>query len=306
MVFGKTGDALGASVTTGDVNGGGSIDLILGAPLANRTAITGVTAASDTGAVFGIFGGTNLTPAVGTSKTFDLDAGQQNVSVYGADASDHLGVSVATGDVTGDGTVDLLAGAPDADGFSGDRASGGEAYVVQGGAGLNPDVGSEKRVDLLTGGAAATMFGAASGDRLGSTVAAGNYSTAENSDNIPDLIAGAPGANNRAGIVAIVFGGPNLLLFPNRDVLLGQDDLRVVGQSGVNNDLVGQDVDHKADAYYQRSGVNTLPATTNGQHKRQPSCCERRYSSPVCAGYAHACACSGDSHSGRHNRTRRS
>ena len=248
VVIGKTGSALGTSVATGDVNGGGSVDLIMGAPLANRPAITGVPAAAGTGAVFAVFGGSNLTPAVGTTKTFDIDTTQQNVSVYGAgnittpgtDDSDHLGVSVAAGDVTGDGTVDLVLGAPDADGPSEDRSSAGEAYVVQGGANLNPAVGSEKRIDLFNGGATATMFGAASGDRLGSTVAAGNYNNADNPDSIPDLIAGAPGANGRAGIVAIVFGGPNLLLVPTRDILLSQDNIRIIGQSGTTNDLSGK------------------------------------------------------------------
>ena len=239
IVSGKTGDALGASVTTGDVNGGGSADLILGAPLADRPAITGVPAGADTGAVFAVFGGTNLNPAVGTTKTFDIDSSQQNVSVYGASDADHLGVSVATGDVTGDGIPDLLSGAPDADGPNEARASAGEAYVIEGGSGLNPDIGSEKRLDLFAG-ATVTLFGATAGDRLGSTVAAGNYNTSENSDSIPDLIAGAPGANGRAGLVSIAFGGANLLLFPNRDVLLGQDDLRIAGQSGGNNDLSGK------------------------------------------------------------------
>lgn len=240
VIFGKTGDALGTSAATGDVNSGGAADLIVGAPLADRPATTGVLAATDTGAVFAVFGGTNLIPAVGTSKAFDINAGQQNVSVYGSENSDHLGFSVAVGDVTGDGVADLLAGAPDADGPSEDRQSAGEAYVILGGAGLNPDVGNEKRIDLFSGGATATMFGAQAGDRLGSTVAAGNYNTVENPDNIPDFIAGAPGANGRAGLVAIVFGGSNLLLVPTRDVLLGQDNLRIVGASGVNNDLSGK------------------------------------------------------------------
>jgi len=123
VILGRTGDGLGTSVGTGDVNGGGAMDLIVGAPLANRPATAGVSAASGTGAVFAVFGGSNLIPAVGTSKTFDVDSGQQNVSVYGADDSDHMGVSVATGDVTGDGITDLLSGAPDADGPSEDRAT---------------------------------------------------------------------------------------------------------------------------------------------------------------------------------------
>jgi Concanavalin A-like lectin/glucanases superfamily/FG-GAP repeat/Kre9/KNH-like N-terminal Ig-like domain len=240
VILGRTGDAVGTSAATGDVNGGGAVDLIVGASLADRPATAGVPEGVDTGAVFVVFGGSNLTPAVGTSKSFDLDSTQQNVTVYGADDSDHLGASIAAGDVTGDGTTDLLAGAPDADGPTGDRASAGEAYVIKGGPTLNPDIGSEKRLDLFLGGATVTMFGAQAGDRLGSTVAAGNYNTPENSDNIPDLIAGAPGANGRSGLVAIVFGGPNLLLVPTRDVLLGQDNLRVLGQSGANNNLAGK------------------------------------------------------------------
>lgn len=280
VILGKTGDALGTSVATGDVNGGGAVDLIMGSALADRPAIPGVPAAADTGAVFAVFGGINLIPAVGTSKTIDIDSGQQNVSVYGADDSDHLGVSVAAGDVTGDGTPDLLAGAPDSDGPSDDRPSAGEAYVVLGGAGLNPAAGNEKRIDLFSGGATATLFGAASGDRLGSTVAAGNYNTTENSDNIPDLMAGAPGANGRAGIIAIVFGGSNLLLLPKRDVLLDQDNLRIAGQSGANNDLSDKTLrirqtltsgDPAATPFLQQltAGINGNPPVVNDDTQAQ-------------------------------------
>jgi hypothetical protein len=241
VILGKTGDALGASVATGDINGGGSADIVVGAPLSDRPAITGVPAGTDTGAVFAIFGGVNLQPATGTSRTFDINSTEQSVSVYGSDDADHLGVSVAVGDVTGDGTPDLLAGAPDADGPPNDpRTSAGDAYVIQGGSGLNPDVGSEKRIDLFNGGATVIIFGALAGDRLGSTVAAGNYNTADNADNILDVITTAPGANSRAGSVSIIFGGANLLVVPTRDVSLGQDNLRIVGQTGTNNDLSGK------------------------------------------------------------------
>src|SRR5262249_42229264 len=248
VILGKTGDALGASVATGDINGGGAADIVVGAPLSDRPAITGVPAATDTGAVFAVFGGSNLQPASGTSKTFDINRTQQNVSVYGAgdigspgtDDADHLRVSVGVRGLTGDGIPDLLAGAPDADGPSELRSSAGEAYVIQGGTSLNPDVGTEKRIDLFNAGATVTIFGAQPGDRLGSTVAAGNYNTADNTDNILDVITGAPGANARAGSVSIIFGGANLLLVPTRDVFLGQDNLRIIGQAGTNNDLSGK------------------------------------------------------------------
>lgn len=241
IVFGKTGDALGASVAIGDINDGGIADLIAGAPLADRPAVGLVPAATDTGAVFAIFGGSNLTPAAGTSKSFDINITQQNVSVYGSDGADHLGVSVAAGDVTGDGIPDLLMGAPDADGPPTDvRTNAGEAYVLQGGAALNPTVGSEKRFDLFSGSATVTVFGAQAGDRFGSIVAAGSYNTTDNTDSTPDLIVGAPGANNRAGLVSIVFGGSNLLAVPLRDLAQSGDNLRILGQSAVNNDLSGK------------------------------------------------------------------
>ena len=248
IIFGKTGDLLGTSVAIGDINGGGAQDIIVGAPLSDRPAAAPVPAATDTGAVFAVFGGVNLNPTVGTSKTFDISSGQQNVSVYGAgnrlipgaDDADHLGFSVSAGDVTGDGIPDLLMGAPDADGPSEDRASAGEVYVIQGGSALNPTTGSEKRIDLFNGSATLTVFGAQAGDRFGSTVTSGNYNTVENSDAIADLIVGAPGANNRAGLVSIVFGGANILLVSLRDLALGQDNLEIVGQSSTNSDLSGK------------------------------------------------------------------
>jgi len=248
IVFGKTGDLLGTSVAIGDINGGGAQDIIVGAPLADRPAAAPVPAATNTGAVFGVFGGVNLNPTVGTSKTFDISSGQQNLSVYGAgnrltpgaDDADHLGFSVAAGDVTGDGVPDLLMGAPDADGPSEDRASAGEVYMIQGGSALNPTTGSEKRIDLFNGSATLTVFGAQAGDHFGSTVTSGNYNTAENPDATPDLIVGAPGANNRTGLVSIVFGGANILLVSLRDLALGQDNLEIVGQSSANSDLSGK------------------------------------------------------------------
>lgn len=240
VIFGRTGEALGASVAIGDINGGGIADAIVGAPLADRPVAGLVPAATDTGAVYAVIGGVNLNPALGTSKTFDINVTQQNVSVYGAgnrlnpgaDDADHLGVSVAASDLTGDGIPDLLIGGPDADGPSEDRPGAGEAYVLQGGASFIPTVGSEKRIDLFNGSATVTVFGGQSGDRFGSTVASGNYNTADNTDSTLDLIVGAPGASNKAGLVSIVFGGSNLLLLPARDLLLAQDNLRVLGHPG--------------------------------------------------------------------------
>lgn len=245
IILGKTGDACGASVAIGDINGGGIADAIVGAPLADRPAAGVVPAGTDTGAVFAVLGGPNLVNVAGTSKTFDINTTQQNVSVYGAgntstpgsDDADHLGVSVAVGDVTGDGTPDLSIGAPDADGPGETRSNAGEAYVLEGGTNFNATGGSERRIDLFNATPLATVFGAQAGDRFGSTVANGNYNTVENTDNILDLIVSAPGASGKAGNVSVIFGGSNLALLTLRDLFLGQDNLRIFGQSGGNTDL---------------------------------------------------------------------
>lgn len=248
IIFGKTGDMVGASVATGDINGDGNADVAIGAPLADRPPAPPVPAATDTGAVFAVFGGSNLNPAIGTTKTFDISAAQQNVSVYGAGNSntpgtgdaDHLGFSVAIGDVTGDGIPDLLIGAPDADAVSELKSGAGEAYIIQGGTNLNPISGSERRLDLFSGDATVTIFGAQAGDHFGSTVAAGNYNIAENVDSTPDFFIGAPGGNNKAGYISVIFGGSTILVFAQRDVALGQDSVRVLGQTSASNDLSGK------------------------------------------------------------------
>jgi hypothetical protein len=250
IVFGRTGDMLGASVAIGDINADGSADIAIGAPLADRPPAASIPAGTDTGAVFAIFGGANLN-GVGTSKTFDITTGQQNVSVYGAGNTntpgsgdaDHLGFSIAISDVTGDGIPDLLVGAPDADAFGEVKASAGEAYIIQGGTSLNPMSGSEKRIDLFSGDTTVTIvtiYGAQAGDHFGSTVAAGNYNIAENTDSTPDFFIGAPGGNNKAGYISIIFGGPTILLLSQRDIALGQDSVRVLGQGSTSNDLSGK------------------------------------------------------------------
>ncbi len=240
IVFGRIGDSLGSSVAIDNINGGLANDMAIGAPGSDRPAqlTPAVPAAVDTGAVIVIFGGANLTPpGDDPTKIFDLASlvadQRPDITIYGIDANDHAGASVATGDVTGDSIPDLSIGAPDGDGPQNTRLNSGEAYVIQGGAALNPPPNVvERRLDLILPNPfnILTVLGEAAGDRFGSTVAAGIFNIPNNEDLIPDLFIGAPGAQTNRGTISMLFGGPNLNVFPTRDVALGQDDVRILGE----------------------------------------------------------------------------
>jgi hypothetical protein len=223
-IFGTDGSLFGSSLAIGNVNAAGSGDIIVGAPKANRPA---PTAATDTGAAYVVFGGANLTPAAGPSKNFDIAVIDQSVSIYGENTGDHLGASVASGDVTGDGTADIILGAPDADGPSDGRADAGEAYVISGNASIPVRI----NVSITNVNVNLTVFGAFAGDHTGSTVGLGVLTVATNTDAIPEVLIGSPGALLNKGSVAALYGGASLTAIASRDLLLGQDDLRVFGQN---------------------------------------------------------------------------
>lgn len=234
-IYGKVDSRFGSAVAIGDFNAGGTADLAIGAPLDDRPASP--TAISDAGAVYLIFGGNILNPPAGSAfRTIDIAATQQQTSIYGIDAADHFGASVAAGDVTGDGTVDLIAGAPDADGPGEARAGTGEAYLLAGGTRFNPVApATEQRIDLGPANINLTIFGSANDDHLGSTVAAGQVNTTGNNDTIADLLVGVPGFDHtgrpNSGATLVFFGGSSLTVVVSRDLALGQDDIRVVGQA---------------------------------------------------------------------------
>jgi uncharacterized repeat protein (TIGR01451 family) len=170
------GDQFGISLAgAGDVNGDGFADLAVGA----SGAISG------SGKLYLFHGGPAGLAGSAANPAF---------SANGEAPGNAFGFAVAgVSDVNGDGYADVAAGAP------GHNANAGKLYLFVGGT------------SGLSGSAASPVFsvdGATSGERLGWAVAgAGDV----NGDGLDDLIAGALGASNNTGRVALFHGAPGSL-----------------------------------------------------------------------------------------------
>ncbi len=192
-IYGQAaGDNAGFSVTAGDINGDGYDDAVMGAPFADDGTNSNV------GRAYVVYGGRIL-----SATTIDLagSVGRDGeTQIYGDDAGDHFGFSLAAGDVSGDGIDDVIAGAPGASPYS--RTAAGEVYVVDGKTG-KPGIASASGsvVDLDTDGSInadvkeVRILGETIGDHAGCSVAMGNMAKFTGSEYNDTIIIGALYAN---------------------------------------------------------------------------------------------------------------
>ena len=192
-------------------------------------AIAALTAAGCGGATPSPSGGTpspgggTVTPAAACG--LDLGTAEPDATIFGASAGDFLAdrFSLATGDFNGDGTDDVLVGAPLADGPNDERRDAGEAYVVFGGRELAGTIDLAKETPGLA------VRGGAIGGNMGFTVASGDV----NGDDFDDVIVGArfaapdPATQADHGEVYVIFGGKDLR--GTVDIDSGQQDVTLVG-----------------------------------------------------------------------------
>ncbi len=185
-----------ATVATGDIDGDGAIELLLGE--AGHIDRDGIRNGAGRVAVYEspTFGGGAITLPT-----------EADLEVWGAEAADALAAvytsRIAAGDVTGDGIDDLVVSAVNADGASNARTSSGEVYILTGGSALT----ATAAVDLAAPGSflGAEFLGEAANDLL-TVLDVGDVT----GDGTGDVILGIPGSNGGEGAVVVVEGGATL------------------------------------------------------------------------------------------------
>ncbi|WP_433631425.1 integrin alpha [Halomicrococcus sp. NG-SE-24] len=208
------GDHAGFAVAAGDVDGDSGADVVVGAPNASSTAPAA-------GAAYVV---TNL------RRSGTVDLGDANATLTGANEGDEAGFAVASGgDLDGDGTADVVVGAPHVDDEARDA---GAAYVVYGG-----DLDGDRSLAAAN----VTLPGERAGDLAGWSVALPEDA---NGDGFDDLLVGAPyedEGGTDAGAAYLLYGSQ----LASTQELAGAH-AKFVGES--ENDLAGFDAAGAGDA----------------------------------------------------------
>lgn len=220
MITGSSAtDEVGSMIASGDINGDGIQDLVLGTYRADRNS------QNQSGGALIFYGTTSW------SSTIDLSSTTADVEIYGSSNLEQVGKSVDVGDVNGDGYDDVVLGAPKSspnpDGL-GTRTYAGAVYVIYGGSSL------ASTINLATTSADIEIYGS----NLGGTTQAGDVAWVGdvNGDSYDDIFFGYYHADEptwsnpgHSGTIWGVLGSAS----PNStyDTFYGEEDFQTYGST---------------------------------------------------------------------------
>lgn len=133
-VSGGFGDALGMSIATGDFNGDGVTDILIGAPFADGLN----NKEPDSGEAYMILGSSQIQ----SGTTIEIAKYGQDITLLGKASGANLGLVVASGDLNADGVSDLIVQASNSASASGQDSA--DVYVYFGGPIRPPQINKAK------------------------------------------------------------------------------------------------------------------------------------------------------------------
>lgn len=222
------GDRLGESVVVGDADGDGLTDIVMASPHSDGECTANQTGSGE----IWIVSNPNLPFTNRVSKLL-IDH-----YICGRDAGDTFGTSMAVGDVNGDGSTDLVVGAPNGQGFSNTLSAGtGEVYVI---SGRYIKTHQTNNMTLATD-YLALLYGEAGGLKAGESVAVGKV----NGDTIPDILVGASGQGAPKGLAPRPNAGGGYVLYGRADFSgVTTKNLDVGSDIQIFGDVAGRNLGH--------------------------------------------------------------